>query len=143
MAIKIPQKQSSGGGGIGGIIGAGLGALAAPFTGGASLAAALPMVGAGASIGSMVGSVAAPPKNAAPSALGSNIAGSTDAISRALEKQKHDPVDQIRDGIASLGAMPPGQERTTAFQTLHQAANKLFTGGVPGASQPMSGEEMQ
>jgi hypothetical protein len=142
MAIKIPQKQSSGGGGIGGFIGAGLGALAAPFTGGASLAAALPMIGAGSAIGSTIGNAVAPAKNSAPSALGSQVNGATDAIGRAIEKQKSDPVTKIREGIESLSSMDPGNERALAFQTLHQAANKLFTGGVPGAPQPMTGEGM-
>jgi hypothetical protein len=141
MAIKIPQKQSSGGGGIGGVLGAIGGAIAAPFTGGASLAATLPMIGAGASIGSTIGNAVAPPKASGPSALGGQISGSTDALARALAKKTEDPVDTIRQGIMATAFMPPGQERANAFSTLHQAHMAAMNlGSSPGAPIASTGE---
>lgn len=60
--VQAVKPQSSGSGGILAAIGAVLGAVAAPFTGGASLAATAGLAGAGGSIGSIVGNVADPAK---------------------------------------------------------------------------------
>lgn len=60
VGVSIPKKNSSGGGGIGGLLGAIGGAVAAPFTGGSSLAGVLGLANAGHGIGSIVGNAASP-----------------------------------------------------------------------------------
>ena len=118
MPITIPQKKSSsGGGGIGSVLGAIGGCIASIATGGA----ALPLMAAGASLGGTAGGMIAPPKGGASSGGGAlssalGAAGDTSsAISRAIENRSSDPVQAIKDGIMATAYMPPGQARAAAL----------------------------
>lgn len=78
MPVEVTRVKpsESGSGGILGAIGAALGVIAAPFTGGASLAATAGLAGTGAAIGSTVGNIIDPGE------AGGDTGGPSAAISR-------------------------------------------------------------
>ncbi len=79
MAINSVMSRragKSGGAGIGGILGTIGAAIAAPFTGGASLAAIPGILGAGSAIGTAVGGIVAPGQDAKDSTLQTDNAAS-------------------------------------------------------------------
>lgn len=58
--IQTKPKSSGGGGILGSVLGGLTGLIAAPFTGGASIPAAMGAMGAGASLGGLVGNMISP-----------------------------------------------------------------------------------
>lgn len=117
MPITIPKKQSSGGGGIGSVLGAIGGGIAAAATGGA----ALPLIAAGSTLGGTAGNVLSPATgggggNSGALASAANAASEgQDAIKRAIENRSADPVQTIKDGIMATAYLPPGQARSAAL----------------------------
>lgn len=126
--INMPQPSSSGGkGGLWGKIAGGIaGAVAAPFTGGASLATIPALMGTGAMVGETVGSMADPMKmKDAPQ--GPNMLDS--AI-------KRDPSLQIgvltqgQEALRDLGL--PHNDYLTAHNTLEEAKKRISGSPIMG-----------
>lgn len=108
VTVKPPVKEGkSGGGGLGGILGAIGGLVAAPFTGGASLAATAGLIGAGAGIGSTVGNAVAPGKSATP--IGGPDAEGTSAMQRRLSDNPNVGSESaiLADSLEALKEAPP------------------------------------
>lgn len=105
MAIQlsmpaIPGKKS--GAGIGSLIGTGLGVIAAPFTGGAS-------IGIGNQIGGAIGN-AVSPGEAGTQAEQLGQAQQKDAVSRRLEAaEKQGHLSQLRESAMALAELPTEQ----------------------------------
>ncbi len=97
MATEVTRVKpsESGGGGILGAIGAALGVIAAPFTGGASLAGTAALVGAGSTIGKIAGDIIDPGK--AGGETGGPSAGS--ALSRRAAQLE--PTGSVSSGDTS------------------------------------------
>jgi hypothetical protein len=105
--IVKPKDRSNFGGLLSGIGMVG-GAVAAPFTGGASL---LPAIAAGAGLGSaggkLVGSGIDAVSNAGPEKKAIGGAGNSAIQRRLEERQGSNPLSHVEDAMSVVGALPP------------------------------------
>ena len=103
-SVLARRAGKSGGSGIGGILGAVGAAVAAPFTGGASLAAMPAIIGAGHAVGSTVGGLVAPGKAASDT----GVAPPDSAISRRASSGHAEQPSAVLEG--SLKALHETQD---------------------------------
>lgn len=117
MPIRINEKPSSGG--ILGAIGTVLGAIAAPFTGGASLAGVAAGAGIGKAAGGLVDAAAGGQRQAMP-------VGNAEVVASRQKPTAADTINQIGGVVSTVSGIQDGLGRVSDAVSGSPDANQLM-----------------